>query len=392
MDAEIIAIGSELLLGTTVDTNSAYMAGQLAAAGVTLVRKSVVADHTSHIATLVNEALQRADLVICSGGLGPTLDDVTREAVAQATGRPLEFRQDLLDQIAARFAALHRPMGESNRQQAYVPAGARAIANARGTAPAFIVEDERGTVIVLPGVPHEMRHLFETAVLPYLRDERGVRDVILVRTLHVTGMGESVIGERIADVMERSNPAVGTSAKQGRCELRLVARSDTPETAEALLQTVEGELRERLGSVVLDTAPAEAVVTRMLRERGFSLALYEGNAYAPVYRALSSTAEGLALLSGVLIQPRHQPADAEATAILAETGALDVRERWASTLALGIQANPQPEATGLTAVSVALVFEGGSKRHTHYYDLNMPEGWSYVSNMALDSMRRFLLQ
>ncbi|NTW04158.1 MAG: competence/damage-inducible protein A, partial [Oscillochloris sp.] len=143
MDAEIIAIGSELLLGTTVDTNSSYLAQQLAAAGINLFRKAVVGDNTERIAGMITDALARADLVICTGGLGPTMDDVTREAVALAFGRELEFRQELMDQVAARFAAMNRPMRENNRRQAYVPAGARAIENPRGTAPAFIVEDER---------------------------------------------------------------------------------------------------------------------------------------------------------------------------------------------------------------------------------------------------------
>jgi len=127
MNAEIIAIGSELLLGATIDTNSAYLARQLAAIGVNLFRKSVVGDNEERIAATVAEALDRADLVICTGGLGPTIDDMTREAVRRALGRPLVFHQHLLDQIAARFRAFGRTMSESNRRQAYVPEGARIV-------------------------------------------------------------------------------------------------------------------------------------------------------------------------------------------------------------------------------------------------------------------------
>src|SRR5919197_237406 len=173
MNAEIIATGSELVLGETVDTNSAYLARQLAAIGINLFRKTAVGDNEDRIAAIVGEALGRADLVICTGGLGPTVDDVTREAVARATGRPLVFHQHLLDQIEARFRSFGRTMSPSNRRQAYVPEGARIVENPRGTAPSFIVEDARGTVVVLPGVPAEMRYLTEHAVLPYLRDERG---------------------------------------------------------------------------------------------------------------------------------------------------------------------------------------------------------------------------
>src|SRR5687767_14162236 len=198
MNAEIIAIGSEILLGETIDTNSAYLARQLASIGIGLFRKTVVGDNDERIATAIGEALDRADLVICTGGLGPTVDDMTREAVARALGRPLVFHQHLLDQIEARFRSFGRRMSESNRRQAYVPEGARIVENPRGTAPAFIVEDARssgagrgGTVAVLPGVPAEMRYLWEHALLPYKRDERGQTGVILVRTLHAAGLTEA---------------------------------------------------------------------------------------------------------------------------------------------------------------------------------------------------------
>src|SRR5215216_689373 len=224
MNAEIIAIGSELLLGETIDTNSAYLARQLAGIGIGLFRKTVVGDNEERIAAVIGEALGRADLLICTGGLGPTVDDMTREAIARALGRPLVFHQHLLDQIEARFRAFGRTMSESNRRQAYVPEGARIIENPRGTAPSFIVEDARGTVVVLPGVPAEMRYLTEQSVLPYLRDERGQTGVILVRTLHAAGLGESVIGELIADLMAQDNPTVGISAKRAQYELRIGAK------------------------------------------------------------------------------------------------------------------------------------------------------------------------
>jgi len=290
MDAEIIAIGSEILLGATIDTNSAFLARRLADAGVNLFRKSVVGDNAERIAATLREALGRAELVICTGGLGPTLDDVTREAVALAYGRALEFRPDLMQQVEARFTAMSRPMPESNRRQAYVPVGARAIENPRGTAPAFLVEDAIGTTIVLPGVPYEMRFLFEQAVIPYLRDERGVTDVILVKTLHATGLGESTIGEMIADLMLQSNPTVGISAKQARYELRVGAKAATREEAEGLIAEAEAIIRERLGEHIIGDEPLAATVARLLDERGLTLSIYEGAAVAPIYRALATAA------------------------------------------------------------------------------------------------------
>jgi competence/damage-inducible protein CinA-like protein len=391
MDAEIIAVGSEILLGATIDTNSAYLARQLAASGVNLFRKSVVGDNAERIAATVREALGRADLVICTGGLGPTLDDVTREAVALAYGRALEFRPELMEQITARFAAMGRPMPESNRRQAYLPAGARAIENPRGTAPAFIVEDPGGTTVVLPGVPYEMRFLFESVVAPYLRDERGVTDVILVKTLHAVGLGESTIGELIADLMVQQNPTVGISAKQARYELRIGARAAGMAEAAALVAGAEATIRERLGEhIVGDEAIADAVA-RMLAERDLTIALYEGVGLAPIYRALAGAPGGLEQLRGLIVHPLDRPADEHAAAALAHAGAISAADRWRSDLGLAAQAASAPDDSGLTAVSVALVTPEGSRQATRRFDLRQPEGWEFVGTLALDLTRRYLL-
>ena len=391
MDAEIIAIGSELLLGATIDTNSAYLAGHLAAAGVNLFRTSVVGDNVGRIAATISESLGRADLVICTGGLGPTLDDVTREAVALAFDRDLEFRQELLDQVAARFAAMNRPMSESNRRQAYVPARARAIENLRGTAPAFIVEDVRGTVIVLPGVPYEMRFLFESVVLPYLRDERGVTDVILVKTLHAVGLGESVIGELIADLMVASNPTVGISAKHARYELRIGARASSPVEAHSLVATAEATIRERLGDHLTGDETLAEAVSRLLTSSQQTLSLYEGTSVAPIYRALSATTVGLDYVRGVIIHPLDRPTDEYAAAALAHAGAISAADRWRSDLGLAVQSASTPDERGFTAVSVALCFPNGSRHATRHYDLRQPEGWDFVGTLALDLLRRYLM-
>jgi competence/damage-inducible protein CinA-like protein len=391
MNAEIIATGSELVLGETVDTNSAYLARQLAAIGVNLFRKTTVGDSEDRIAAIVGESLGRADLVICTGGLGPTVDDKTREAVARATGRPLVFHQHLLDQIEARFRSFGRTMSASNRQQAYVPEGARIVENPRGTAPAFIVETERGTVVVLPGVPSEMRYLWENAILPYLRDERGERGVILVKTLHAAGAGESVLGEMIADLMQQSNPTVGISAKRAQYELRIGAKSESRAGAEALIAQAEATIRERLGQYLLGDEKLEQQAVRLLRQRGLSLALYEGTDRAPVYRAITASAEGRALLRGTIIHPLDRPADTAAAGSLARGGAATVRDRWRANLALGVQAASAPDDDGFTTVVVALAHAGGVHEWTRRYDLNLDEGWEFIATMALDALRQHLL-
>ncbi len=390
MDAEIIAIGSELLLGVTVDTNSAYLARQLAAAGVNVYRKTAVGDNAERIAAAVREALSRADLVICTGGLGPTLDDVTREAVAAACNRPLEFHPELLEQIAARFAAMNRPMSESNRRQAYVPAGARVIPNPRGTAPAFLIEDDQGTVIVLPGVPAEMRYLFENAVLPYLREERGITTVILVRTLHAVGLGESVIGERIADLMQQANPTVGISAKRARYELRIGARAESQAEAEALIAQTEAIIRERLGQYLLGDEELPVVVARLLAERNLTLAIYEGITRAPALHALLAAPAIERHLRGIEIHPLDRPADEQAASDLAFAGASTVADRWQSDLGLGIQPASAPNEQGFTAVAFALVTPNGDQRLTRPFDLRSAEGLEFIGTAALDLLRRYL--
>jgi competence/damage-inducible protein CinA-like protein len=390
MNAEIIAIGSELLLGETIDTNSAYLARQLAGVGVGLFRKTVVGDNEERIAATIAEALGRADLVICTGGLGPTVDDMTREAVARALGRPLIFHQHLLDQIEARFRAFGRTMSESNRRQAYVPEGARIVENPRGTAPSFIVEDARGTVMVLPGVPSEMRYLWENALAPYLRDERGQTGVILVRTLHAAGLSESLIGEMLADLMSQENPTLGISAKRAQYELRIGARAESRAKADALADAAEATIRERLGEHLIGAEQLDAAVTRLLKERGLSLALYEGNDRAPVYRAIAGHTAGRETLRGAIIHPLDRPADDEAAQSLARSGALSARDRWRSDLALGVQPASAPGADGFTAVFVALAHRAGMLEASRRYDLRLDEGWDFAGTLALDLLRQYL--
>jgi competence/damage-inducible protein CinA-like protein len=391
LNAEIIATGSELVLGETIDTNSAYLARQLAAIGINLFRKTAVGDNEDRIAAVVAEALGRADLVICTGGLGPTVDDKTREAVARATARPLVFHQHLLDQIAERFRSFGRTMSESNRQQAFVPEGARIVENARGTAPAFIVELERSTVVVLPGVPSEMRFLWETAILPYLRDDRGETGVILVKTLHAAGLGESVIGEMIADLMTQDNPTVGISAKRAQYELRIGAKSDSRAGAEALVAAAEATIRSRLEQYLLGDEKLEATVARLLAERGLTLALYEGNDRAPAYRALAASPEGRAARRGAVIHPRDRTADDLAAVSLARTGAVSALDRWRSDFALGVQPASSPGDDGFTLVAVALAHKGGIREWSRRYDLNLDEGWDFIGTLALDALRQYIL-
>jgi len=244
--AEIVTIGTELLLGEIVDTNAAYLARRLRDLGLDLYRMTTVGDNPERIAQAVREALARADVVLTTGGLGPTVDDPTRQAIAQAVGRPLVFSPQAWRMVQERYRARQCPINENARQQAYVPEGARLIANPVGTAPGFIVETPQGVVITLPGVPQEMEAMFTQGVEPYLRERFPQAGVLRVRRLVVEGVPEAEIDARIADLEARANPTLGLMAKPDRVTLRLAAKAPTPEQAEAMLDALEAEVRARL--------------------------------------------------------------------------------------------------------------------------------------------------
>ena len=273
MNAEVITIGTELLLGEIVDTNSVHIARQLRTIGLDLHYMTTVGDNLERIAQVISIALDRVDVVITTGGLGPTVDDVTREAVAQATGRQLVLDPGLLSQIEAFFSRLGRQMKENNRRQAYIPEGAIPIPNPVGSAPAFIVETEKGVVISLPGVPREMKYLLESAVLPYLRDHFHLQAIIKSKVLRTVAVGESNIDALIGDLMELSNPTVGLAAHPGQTDIRITAKALTESEADRLIGDVEREIRRRLGDAIYgeDKQTVEDVAASLLKRVGWSV-------------------------------------------------------------------------------------------------------------------------
>jgi nicotinamide-nucleotide amidase len=285
MDAEIITTGTEILLGEIVDTNAAWMARRLRELGINLFYKTTVGDNLERIAAVMRQGIERSDLVLVSGGLGPTVDDVTRDAAAQATDRKLVLDDACLASIEAIFARWGRKVHDNNRLQAYLPAGATPIFNPVGTAPGFVVEVDRkgrspAVLICLPGVPREMMHLMQETVEPYLAQRLGPDRVYLrSRTLRVVGLGESIIDSRIADLMRRSNPTVGLAAHLGQVDVRITARASTEGRAAQMLDDVAADLRARLVDFVYAEGDVtlEAVVVEALQNAGVCLALLETN-------------------------------------------------------------------------------------------------------------------
>jgi len=293
MKAEIIAVGSELLLGQTVDTNSTYIAQQLTTIGLDLHYKATVGDNLDRLKATLQNALNRSDFVITTGGIGPTLDDVTREAVAEALGRPLVFQPHLYDQISNYFQRMGRTVGPNNRKQAFIPMGAIPIENPVGTAPGFIAEIEEKAIITVPGVPHEMRYFMEHSVLPYLRQKLGIREVIISRVLKLMGIGESLVDDKLKDLIEAGvNPTIGLLAHTqiGEIHIRLTAKAGDPAEARAKMAPLETEIRSRLGDFIFgaDEETYEGVLGCLLRQERISLAAVETVFGSSVIQTLKS--------------------------------------------------------------------------------------------------------
>lgn len=278
MQAEIVVIGTELLLGQIIDTNAAYLAQQLSKIGIDLYYKSTVGDNKGRIVEVLTLATRRSDIVITTGGIGPTLDDMTRESVAEVIGVPLEMQPHLLEQIKVMMGSRYT---ENNARQAYIPAGALPIENPVGTAPGFIAPTPRGGVVVsLPGVPSELRYLMEHAVVPHLKERFQIQAMIVSRTLKCMGLTESYIDEALDDLIKTgSNPTIGLLAQMqlGEIHVRLTAKAADEAAAAALIVPLEDEVRRRLGKAVfgIDEDEYEKVVADSIRKHGLSIAVAE---------------------------------------------------------------------------------------------------------------------
>ena len=270
---EIIAIGTELLLGEIQDTNTRYLARAAMDAGIDLYRATLIGDNPQRIASAIQEAVSRSDIIITTGGLGPTVDDPTRQAVAIAAGTELEFRPELWEQITNRFLRYGRTATENNRRQAFIPIGSVGIENPVGTAPAFFMEFGNRIVISLPGVPREMEYLYTNAVLPLLQSRYQLDQTIVAKVLHVSGLGESMVDDLIGDLEILANPTVGLLAHPGQVDIRVTAKAHSKEQAALMIQPIVEDIYQRLGENIFgangDTL--ESVIIRKLSKNMIGL-------------------------------------------------------------------------------------------------------------------------
>jgi nicotinamide-nucleotide amidase len=280
MRAEIVCIGTELLLGQIVDTNAAFLAKELADLGIDLYHKTTVGDNLNRIIAALELAWSRTDLLILSGGLGPTQDDLTREAVAGLLREELQLNEEAWSQVQNYFTKLQRPMVESNRRQAMFPKSGQVIANHLGTAPCLLVEKEDRYLVALPGVPRELKGIWEVTVKPYLKKLLATENnpILTSRMIKMVGIGESAMEEQVIDLINsQTNPTLAPYAGTGEVTLRVTAKGYDEHENWQLIETTTAQIRERLGSYIYgyDSDNLETVIGRLLKSAGWRLATAE---------------------------------------------------------------------------------------------------------------------
>jgi nicotinamide-nucleotide amidase len=407
MNAEIIAVGSEMLTPERVDTNSLYLTAELNKIGVEVVAKSVIGDDRDRLADAVKLSLSRSAILILSGGLGPTEDDVTREAVAQALDRKLTYSTEIAEALERRFAQARRKMAEVNKRQAFVIEGASVLPNDRGTAPGQWVEESGAVAMLLPGPPHELKAMFERQCLPRLS---RIVPKLAIRTafLRVTGMGESDLDQLIAPIYTKyDNPATTILAANGDLQVHLRARCATAAEAEALLAEVAAPIEALLGDRIYSRIgePLESVVGNLLRANHATVSVAEsctGGMLGERFTATPGSSEyflgGFIVYANAMkvellgVGPETLKQFGAVSKETAEAMAIGARRRTGSTYALSATGVAGPEG-GTDAAPVGTVYIGiadaaGAQSVRRQFLGDRQRIRTFTTQFALDLLRR----
>ncbi|MFM2070507.1 MAG: hypothetical protein RLZZ623_770 [Actinomycetota bacterium] len=413
MRCDVVAIGTELLLGQIVDTNSSCIGEQLAASGIDSLLQVKVGDNLPRMEAALRRALADADAVIVCGGLGPTHDDLTREAIAAVMGVGLEHHESIAQVIRDLFAARNRPMADNNLRQALVPAGATIIAQTRGTAPGLIcpvtVDGDEKVVYAVPGVPHEMKDMLERAVLPDLRRRSGQAAAIVSRTLRTWGESESGLNERldplIADLELAGNPTLAflASGWEG-IKVRLTAKAESAADARRLLEPAEARVRAIVGDQVfgVDDDTMESVVLDLLRERGWTLGLAESVTGGLVSGRITAVAGASEVFRGAVVSYASEvkfdvlgvergPVVSERAALQMAEGARRVLECDVALALTGVAGPTEQDGMPVGTLCVAVVTPTGSTVRTLRIAGQRDQMRQMSVISSLDLLRRLLL-
>jgi nicotinamide-nucleotide amidase len=304
MIVEVIAVGTELLLGQIVNSNAAHIGAKLADSGLDAHYQVVVGDNLVRLTSTIRTAIERSDAVIITGGIGPTPDDLTREAICAATGREMRFSDEYAVALRQRWEAMGREFPENNLQQAEYPDGGEHLPNPKGTAPGVYLEHDGCQIFALPGVPTEMHLLLDDHVLPRIRAKAGVESALVNRVLRSWGKGESAVAEVLDDLYHAgTNPSMAYLASGGEIKIRLSAKADTEAEASALIAPLEAQVRERLGSLIFatDDETIETVLLAMLVDKGWTVGVAESMTGGLVGSRLSATPGSSAVFRGGII-------------------------------------------------------------------------------------------
>ena len=302
MVAEILCVGTELLMGQVLNTDAQFLSQELSRIGITLYRQVTVGDNPGRLREAFQTAWGRSDIVIATGGLGPTMDDLTKETIAEALGLPMELHQESLDKLNAFFSKIGRAMTPNNEKQAWFPKGATILKNDRGTAPGCIVERDGRSVIILPGPPRELTYMYEHEVLPWLLAKSDTRFHSV--NLRFFGIGESELEHRVKDLMEaQSNPTIAPYAGSGEVMLRVTASAQSEEDAKRLIKPVEDEIRSRVGQFIYtaEYATMAETIIRLLIDKGLTVAVAESCTGGMLSSMIVDIPGSSAVLSGSVV-------------------------------------------------------------------------------------------
>lgn len=380
-NAEILCVGTELLLGEVINTNAAYISRQLARLGISVYHTAVVGDNPERLKNAVKDALEQADLLVLSGGLGPTYDDLTKETVAEALGLPMVRHEEILRSIEEYFASLGIKMPPNNAKQADVPKGATVLPNRTGTAPGIFIENDGKVVVLLPGPPFELQPMFDEFVFPRLRKMSD--NVLVSHNIHIMGMGESEVEIHLIDLMQNSsNPTLAPYAKEGEMRLRVGALAESEEIGEKMcLEMIEKVRMSPVGKYVyaIDAENIENLVVNMLKERGLTLGVAESCTGGYLGKRITDVAGASAVFAGGFItysndakiqilgvDPHTIEAHSAVSAKVAEEMANGARERLRTDLAISITGEAGPDPDPSTRQSVGTVFIGISSADGSY--------------------------